>query len=151
MLHRLLDHRREAGVALRAEADVAGVDAVLGQRFGALPHLGEQPVAVVVEVADERHPAAEGVQALPDRGHRPRRLRGVDGDPHQLGPRPGKRFHLGDGARDVRGVGVGHGLHDDGSAAADPDGADPDSGACTAGGGLQHGHGPDGRSTKHGV
>ena len=73
VLQRLLDHRREPGVALRAEADVAGIDAVLRERLGALANLGEQAVPVVVEVADERPPrsrprrAARGSRAPPAR------------------------------------------------------------------------------------
>src|SRR5690606_15050970 len=51
----LLDDRGELAFLLLAEADVARVDAVLGQRLGT-GRLGfEQLVAVVVEIANDRH------------------------------------------------------------------------------------------------
>ncbi len=46
-----------------AEADIAGIDAVLGQRLGAAGIVGEQLVAVVVEVADQRHVDAQPIEA----------------------------------------------------------------------------------------
>ena len=49
-----LDHLRELRVALAAAADVARVDAVLGERRGAGGMLAQQLVAVEVKVADER-------------------------------------------------------------------------------------------------
>ena len=49
------DHLRELRVALAATADVARVDAVLGERRGAVRMLTQQLVAVEVKVADERH------------------------------------------------------------------------------------------------
>ena len=48
-----LDDRAEVFVGALA-ADVAGVDPVLGQGPGAVGIAGEQQVAVVVEVADDR-------------------------------------------------------------------------------------------------
>jgi hypothetical protein len=50
-----LDHLRELAVVLVALADVARVDAVLRQRLGAGRIVAEEAVAVVVEVADQRH------------------------------------------------------------------------------------------------
>ena len=71
--HRRLDHLAELPVALVALADVAGIDAVLGQRLGAGRVVGQQPVAVVVEVADQRHVDAHAIELLADVGHlRPR-------------------------------------------------------------------------------
>ena len=60
---RHLDHAAEVVVVLRAGADVAGVDAVLVQRPRALGVLGQQQVAVVVEVAHDRHAHARGRRA----------------------------------------------------------------------------------------
>ena len=65
------DHLAELPVALVALADVAGVDAVLGQRLRAVGKLGEQAVAVVVEVAHQRHVDAHAVELLADVGHLP--------------------------------------------------------------------------------
>ena len=63
---RALDHGGELLVALRAAADVAGIDAVLGERLRAIRILRQQLVAVVVEVADQRHVAAARVEPLAD-------------------------------------------------------------------------------------
>ena len=79
-----LDHLGELRIALAAAADVARVDAVLGERLGAGRVLAQQLVPVEVEVADDRHRHAELRQALDDVRHRRRRLVGVDGDAHQL-------------------------------------------------------------------
>ena len=64
-----LDHLRELRVALAAAADIAGIDAVLGERLGAVGVRREQLVAVEVEVADDRHVAAGGAQAIADVRH----------------------------------------------------------------------------------
>ena len=71
-------------VAPLAGADVAGIDAVLVERRGAVGIARQQQVAVVVEVADERRRAAGVEHALLDLGHGGRRFRHVDGDAHHL-------------------------------------------------------------------
>ena len=53
------DHGAEVVVRLAADIRVAGIDAVLGERARALRIFLEQQVAVVVEVADDRHRHAE--------------------------------------------------------------------------------------------
>ena len=80
----------------------------------------QQLVAVVMEVADERHVDAHAIELLADRRHLARRFRRIDRDPHQF--RTGLRQFLDlDGRADrVGGIGVGHRLHDDGRVAADP-------------------------------
>src|SRR3546814_10317747 len=80
VLQRELDQLRALGVALLAEADVAGVDAVLGESFGAGRLVGEQMVAGVVEVADQRHLDAHHRQLLDDARHDGGGLGVVDGD-----------------------------------------------------------------------
>ena len=72
--HRLLDHHRELRIALAALADVARIDAVLGERLRALRELGQKLVTVEMEVADQRHGAVLRVQALADPGNRGRGL-----------------------------------------------------------------------------
>ena len=74
-----LDDGRELPVALVLEADIAGIDAVFGERLGASRMLGEQRVAVIVEVADERHVDAACIE--PRRGYAARRR------PPRRGPR----------------------------------------------------------------
>ena len=55
VLDRDLDDGAELAVLLVLEADIAGIDAVLVERLGAGRMIGEQLVADVVEVADDRH------------------------------------------------------------------------------------------------
>ena len=115
VVDRDLDDRREVLVPVLG-ADVAGVDPVLGERPGARRMLGQKEVAVVVEVADDRH-----VHLADDVRNGPGRLVVVDRHPDQLAAGLGQRPHLGDGSRDVGRVGVGHRLDDDGKGAAHPD------------------------------
>ncbi len=101
------DNLAEVGVVVLG-THVAGVDAVLGERFGARGILGEQEMAVVVEVADDGD-----VHLGDDLGDGGRRGVVVDRDAYQLGARLVQRPHLRRRPRDVRGVGVRHGLDDD--------------------------------------
>ncbi len=126
MLQRDLDDLGELLVALVLEADIAGIDAIFGERLGAGGVRGEQRVAVIVEVADERRLHPEHVEPLADVRHGGGGLGAVNGDADKLGARAGKRRDLRGGRLDVGRVGVGHRLHDDGRAAADRDSADPD-------------------------
>ena len=110
---------REVVVVVAARPDVAGVDAVLGQGARRLRVVGQQLVAVVVEVADDRDGGAEAADLAHDL--RDRRGRGlvVDRDPDQLRAGMGQPRDL-----ERRGVGVGrvrvrHRLDDDRMAAAD--------------------------------
>ena len=123
VLHGRLDHGREALVALLPEPDVAGVDPILGEGPGALGKAGEEAVAVVVEVADERNAAPRPVEGPPDLGSRGGRVRIVDGDADELRARASERPHLGDGGRDVGRVRVRHRLDHDRGAGPDHDAA----------------------------
>ena len=60
------DHGAEIVVVLFADVDVAGIDAVFGQRARACGILLQQQMAVVVEVADDGHAHAELVQRIDD-------------------------------------------------------------------------------------
>ena len=126
VLQRQLDDGGELAVALGLEADVAGIDAVLVERLGAGGILGEQRVAVVVEVADQRHGRAHLRQPVADVRHGLGGLVAVDRDAHDLGAGAGKLGRLARGRLDVGRVGVGHRLHDDRRIAADDDAADID-------------------------
>ena len=137
------DDGGELLVLFLATADVAGVDAVFVEQFGACRIFAQQPVAVEVKVADQRHGDTSRIQALADRRHSGGGLLVVDGDPYQFRTCLRQFRHLGGGRRDVGGIGVGHRLHHDGRVAADRDGADADGDAGTA---------RDGKlSTSHGV
>ena len=109
----LFDDRRELRIVLAALADVAGIDPVLCKRPRAVGKVGEQLVPVEMEIADQRHPAADGVEPLANDGNRRCRLGGIDGDAYELRAGIGQRFDLRDGRGDVRRVRVGHRLDDD--------------------------------------
>ena len=83
--------------------------------------VGQQPMAVVVEVADQRHGVAQQVQPLADRRDGAGGLVVVDRDPDDLGAGACQLDHLGGGGGDVGRVGVGHRLDDHRRTAADGD------------------------------
>ena len=114
-----LDDLAELQVALVLEADIAGIDAVFVERFGAGRMIAEQLVADIVEVADQRRRDAHGAEPVADMRHGRGGLVAVDGQAHQFGARPRQRRDLAGGRLDVGGVGVGHRLDDDRRAAAD--------------------------------
>src|SRR6185503_3785331 len=116
---RALDHGRELLIALHALADVAGIDAVLGEGLRAIGILREQLVAVVVEIADQRHLAVARVEPLADARHLRRGLGRIDRDAHQLGAGARQRLDLPRGRLGVLGVGIGHRLHHHRRTAAD--------------------------------
>ena len=118
-----LDDLGELPVALVLEADIAGIDAVFGESFGASRILGEQRVAVIVEVADQRRVHAQDVEPLADVRHGRRGLGAVDGDAHELGAGARQRRDLGGRRLDIGRVGIGHRLDDDGRIAAERDGS----------------------------
>ena len=115
---------RELLVAALAVADVAGIDAVLVERAGAFGIFRQQDVAVVVKIADERNVAAGVEQALLDFGDGRGGFGHVDGDADEFGAGLGEFEALLRGGGHVGRVRVGHGLDDDGRAAADLDFAD---------------------------
>ena len=114
-----VDDGAELPVLLLLEADVAGIDAVLVERFRRGGVLAQQLVADVVEVADERHAHAAAREPVADMRHGLSRFVAIDRDAHELGACARQRGHLIDGCVDVGRIGVGHRLHDDGMAAAD--------------------------------
>ncbi len=76
-------------------------------------------MAVVVKVADERSFAAGVQHALLDFGHSGGGFGKIHGDADHLRAGGGQLDALLRGGGDVGGVGIGHGLNDDGRAAAD--------------------------------
>ncbi len=126
MLDGDLDHGAEVVVVFAADGAVAGIDAVLGERLGSVRVLGEQEVAVVVEVADDGRLPAFGADAFDDVGNGLGGVIVVDGDADHLRAGAGERGDLLDGGFDVRSIGVGHRLNDDGSVRADANLADVD-------------------------
>ena len=84
VLDRHLDDGAELPVALLAEADIAGIDAVLVERLGAGRMIGEKLVADIVEVADERHLYPHLSEPVANMWDGSRGLIAVDGDAHKL-------------------------------------------------------------------
>jgi hypothetical protein len=121
-----LDDGRELFVPFILEADVAGIDAVLVERFGTSRVVGQQLVADVVEVADNRHVGTELPEPVLNVRHGRGRFVAIDGNAHQFGARCRERGDLPRGAFDIGRVGIGHGLHDDRRAAAHGYAADAD-------------------------
>ncbi len=123
VLDRAFDHRGELRVALVLEADIAGIDAIFGERFGAGRIIGQELMADIMEIADERHVAAHLVELLADMRHGGRRLIAVDRDAHELGAGAGQGCDLLGRRGDIGGIGIGHRLDDNRAAAADGHGA----------------------------
>ena len=121
------DDRDEVLVA-PLRADVARVDAVLRERGRRARVLGQELVAVVVEVADERDADPEVVELAPDDRDGARRGIVVDRHAHELAARVRERRDLERGRVGVGRVGVRHRLHDDRGGGADGDAADVDEG-----------------------
>ena len=72
-------------VALVLESDIAGIDAIFVQRLRAGRIIGQQLVADVMEVADQRRGDAALAQRVADMRHGRGGFVAIDRDPHQLG------------------------------------------------------------------
>src|SRR5208283_1200159 len=127
------DHGAEIGVAGLSDAGVAGINPVLGEVAGALGILGEQDVAVVVEVADDGNANALLVELLDDAGNSGGGGFVVDGDAYQFRTGASQGRALLDGGGDISGIGIGHGLHHDWCIRADVHAANGDSHGFPAG------------------
>jgi hypothetical protein len=75
--------------------------------------LGQELVADVMEVSHKRHIHAQAVELFADMRHGRRRFIPIHRDAHDFRPRARQRRHLGNGALDIGGIGIGHGLHND--------------------------------------
>src|SRR5579859_2078453 len=115
---------RKLFVATLACADVAGIDAVFVERFGAVWIFCEKNVAVVMEVSNDGDVAARGEKTFFDFGNRGGGFGDVDSPANDFGAGFGEIESLLERGFNVGGVRVGHGLDDDRSAAADLDVAD---------------------------
>lgn len=118
-------HDRAKVLIASFAADVARVDAILGQFAGALGIAREQQMAVVVEIADDRDDDSRARNAPSDLGDGGRRLLVVHRHPHQLRPCPRQGDHLLGGRHGIGCVGIGHRLDDDRHRRSDGDSANP--------------------------
>jgi len=119
VFHGGFDDGAELLVLFRLEPDIARIDPIFGQRLGAPGMVGEQFVADIVKIPDQRHIDPQSVEPLPDLWHGGRRLVPVHGDSNDLRPGLGQGRYLRHRGVHIRGIGVGHRLHDDRRAAAD--------------------------------
>ncbi len=126
VFERDLDDLGELPVALVLEADIAGIDAIFGERRRASRMLFQQRVAVIVEVADQRRLEPKNVEPLADVRYGGGGLGAIHGDAHQLRAGARQRRDLRRRGIDIGRVGIGHRLHDDRRVATDGDAADRD-------------------------
>jgi hypothetical protein len=106
------DHGPEIVIGLSTDVHVSWIDAVFGQRAGAIGILLEKNVAVIVEIADDGHADAELLERIDDFRKRCRRVFGIDRHADQLRAGLRQRHHLIDRGRNIGRIGIGHGLYD---------------------------------------
>ena len=129
---RRLDNGRELAVLLLAKADIARIDAVFGQSLRAGRMIGQQFVADVMEIADQRNIETEPFETVADLRHGGCAFVAVDRDAHDLRAGTIEGCNLCDRGIDVCRIGVGHRLHDDGGVTADDNAADIDADGTAA-------------------
>ena len=119
-----LDHLGKLRVALGAAPHIAGIDAVLVQRVGAVRMFAQQLVAIEMEVADQRHIDARRAQLVADMRHGGGgfalfTVMRTSSEPARARSRTWVTV-----AVDIGGIGIGHRLHGNRRATADGDRAD---------------------------
>ena len=80
--------------------------------------IGQQLVADIVEVTHQRHVIAQHRQPVADDRHGRRRLVAVHRDAHDFRAGARQLHDLLDGRINIGGIGIGHGLHDNGGTTA---------------------------------
>ena len=113
-------------IALGLEADISRIDAVFAERLGASRVIGQQLVADIVKIANQRNTHAHFHQAIANMRHGCRSLVAIHGDAHDLGTREGKGRDLFGRRLDIGGIRIGHGLHHNRRCPADLDATDID-------------------------
>ena len=137
------DHCRELVIALRPATNVTGIDAVLVEDLRAIRILRQQFVAIEMKITDERYAATVAFEQVADFGHGRGRFRAIDRDAHEL--RTGLReiSHLTGGGLHVRGISIGHRLHNDRRASTHRNAGNADLAGFMTGNGMA-GHGKRG-------
>jgi len=103
-----LDHLGELLILFFAETDVTRIDPIFGQRLGTGRMVGQQSMAVVMKITDQRHIAIHPVEVIANFRYGGSGLRRIHRDADQLGACPGQLCCLQGGGQIVRGIGVGH-------------------------------------------
>ncbi len=111
-------------VAALTRAHISRIDAVFIQRDSAVRIFREQNVTVVVKVPNDRHFASRRKQAFLDFGNGSGGFRHIHSDAHNFGAGFGKLKTLLRRSGHICRIRVGHGLDDNGRAAAHADMAD---------------------------
>ncbi len=104
---------------LALKPTLPGLMRYFAKRLGAGWMIGQQLVADIVEIANQRDVETQPFQAFAHFRHGSGAFVAVHGDADDLGPCLMQRGHLLDRRVDVGGVRVRHGLHDDGRTTAD--------------------------------
>ena len=119
MFDRQFDNGAELLVLLFLETDISGIDAIFGEGFRASGMIGEQFVADIMKIANQRRQNPQGVELFTDFWHGRRGLVAVHGDPHQFRAGLRQSRDLPHCKVNIRRVRIGHALHDHRRAAAD--------------------------------
>jgi hypothetical protein len=109
--HGGLYHLRKLQITFIALADIARIDAVLGEGLRALRIVSQQTMTVVVKITDQGHIDTHSVKLLPNRSDRHCRFGRVDRQSHQLRARQAKLLDLNCCTNHIHCIGIGHGLH----------------------------------------
>ena len=126
VFQRNVDDLRELRVTLGLETDIARVDAVFFQRCRAVRIVGQQLVADIVKVADQRHGDPDALQTVANARHLGRGFRPVDCNANDFRSGTRQGGNLGNRCIRIRCVGVGHRLDYNGRIAANGHSADLD-------------------------
>ena len=136
------DHVGKLLVTLLATTDIAGVDAILGERLCAIRVVCQQLVTIEMKVTNQGNQVIGLLQLPGDCGHGACGILRVNGDAHQLGTGLCQFPDLLYGRGNIGRVGVRHGLHHDGRVTPNDDIADLYShgvAGCRGGGYCRHG------------
>ena len=131
---RSFDNGAELAILLLLKADIARIDAVLVERLGASRMIGQELVADVVEIADDRHVDIHLGKPLFDVGNGGGRFVAIHRDAHNLRTGARQGCHLLRGGLGIGRIGIGHRLHHNRCPAADGYVADFDADRAMPGG-----------------
>ena len=94
--------------------DIARIDTVFRERLGTGRMLTQKLVSNVMEVSHQRHVNIHLIELISDMRDSDGRLGTVHGDAHEFRTRTCQFRRLRHRGFDISGIGIGHGLYDDG-------------------------------------